>query len=67
MRLVPKRVETPPVELEERHQVRRDALGAATAAIVAAALVAAGASIGLWPLWAAGFVLFAASFFLYRP
>jgi hypothetical protein len=67
MRLVPKRVETPPAEPEERHAVRRDALGAATTSIVAAALVAAGASIGLWPLWAAGFVLFAASFFLYRP
>jgi hypothetical protein len=67
MRLVPKRAEAPEVEAEARPVVRRDALGAAAAAVVAAGLVAAGATIALWPLWLAGFVLFAASLFLYRP
>jgi hypothetical protein len=67
MRLLPKRAEAPQPEPEERHSIRRDALGAATASIFGAALVAAGATAALWPLWAAGFVLFAASFFLYRP
>jgi hypothetical protein len=35
--------------------------------MLGAGLVAAGATTALWPLWVAGFVLFAASFFLYRP
>lgn len=53
-------------EAPEEHRIR--AAVAATALVIAGALLfTAGAVLAAWPLWAAGLALFAGGFLLFRP
>ena len=67
MRLARTPPEVPaPLPAATRHEDRA-ALVATSLVLVGTFVVTCGAVVGLWPLWAAGLVLVAAGFFVYRP
>lgn len=55
-----------PVPTAARHEDRA-ALVATSLVLLGTFVVTCGAVVGVWPLWAAGLVLVAAGFFVYRP
>jgi hypothetical protein len=72
IRLARLRAATPkplPAEPAAAHELPRrgDALAATSLAISGAALFAAGATLGLWPVWALGIALFAGGLLVYTP
>jgi hypothetical protein len=72
VRLARLRVATPkplPAELviEAEPASRGDALAATLLALSGAIVFAAGATVGLWPVWALGLALFASGFLVYSP
>ena len=72
VRLARLRVATPkplPVEpaLEPESPGHGDALAATVLAVSGAGVFAAGATLGLWPVWALGLALFASGMLVYSP
>ena len=62
----PKPLPAEPV-LEAEPPRRGDALAATLLALSGAIVFAAGATVGLWPVWALGLALFAGGFLVYSP
>jgi hypothetical protein len=72
VRLARLRVSTPkPLPAEPRDEpeppARSDALAATVLTVSGAGVFAAGATLGLWPVWALGLALFASGLLVYSP
>jgi len=66
LRLTLPRPAVPSRSADDGAEFRRDALVATGCALAGTLVFALGALAGLWPLWAAGLLVFAASFFVFR-
>ncbi len=57
----------PPLPLPDPHEPPSGAAAATALTLLGVTAFAAGAMLGLWPLWAVGLALVAAGFLCYRP